>query len=101
MPAALVRDTDAVFAVNDIMALGALTGFRERGIAVPDGLALAGYDDIAPLRDVVPALTSVRIPLKDVGAQAVELGLAKRGPRTVVLVLEAAVQLRESTPPRR
>ena len=96
--ASTLASTEVVFAVNDIMALGALTGLRQRNIEVPTDIALAGYDDIAPLRDVVPALTSVRIPLKEVGAQAVELGLSERGPRTAVRSVEPTVQLRASTP---
>ena len=67
---------ELVFAVNDVMALGALAAAREAGVRVPDDIALAGFDDISTLRDVVPALTTVRIPLVDVGIAATELALA-------------------------
>jgi LacI family transcriptional regulator len=101
MSAAVLEQTEVLFAVNDMMALGALAALRSRGVAVPADIALAGYDDVAPLRDIVPALTSVRIPLKQVGAQAVELGLSERGARTAVRSVEPSVQLRASTPARR
>ena len=100
MSASVLEQTEVLFAVNDMMALGALAALRSRGVVVPTDIALAGYDDVAPLRDTVPALTSVRIPLKQVGAQAVELGLTERGARTAVRSVEPSVQLRASTPAR-
>jgi LacI family transcriptional regulator len=73
----LGRDTSAtcVFAVNDVMAVGAMAALRERGVAVPDDMSLAGFDDIATLRDTVPALTTVRLPLEEMGEQAARLTL--------------------------
>jgi len=91
---------ELVFAVSDMMALGALACLREDGLSVPGDVALAGYDDIAPLRDVIPSLTSVRIPLKDVGAEAVSVGLAARQATQVRALVTPEVLLRASTPPR-
>ena len=94
-----------VFAVTDVMALGALAACRAAGLVVPDDLALAGFGDITTLRDVVPGLTTVRIPLEEVGAAAVRLVL-EPGPDAAVdgapRVVEVATEvvLRESTPPR-
>ncbi|MFD2350382.1 LacI family DNA-binding transcriptional regulator [Nonomuraea ferruginea] len=68
-------DATCVFAVNDVMAVGALAAYREHGIRVPQDVSVAGFDDIATLRDQVPALTTVRLPLKDMGARALELAL--------------------------
>src|ERR1700685_3989085 len=48
---------DCVFAVNDVMAVGALARLRADGLAVPGGLAVAGFDDITTLRDIYPPLT--------------------------------------------
>jgi LacI family transcriptional regulator len=62
-----------VFAVNDVMAMGAMAALRERGIDLPGGMAVAGFDDIDVLRDVTPALSTVRLPLHEVGVQAVRL----------------------------
>jgi LacI family transcriptional regulator len=87
-----------VFATNDVMAVGAIAAFRERGISVPGDVAVAGFDDIAPLRDLVPSLTTVRLPLEEMGVKAAELALdsdADRPPR--VISVRGEVVLREST----
>jgi len=93
---------ECVFAVNDVMAVGAMAAFRESGLRLPDDLAIAGFDDIQLLRDIVPALTTVRIPLEDLGRQALQLALAEPGPRPGKRTRRVAcrVILRESTPPR-
>ncbi len=62
----------AVFAANDSMAIGALRAFREAGLDVPGDVALGGFDDIPVARYVTPALTSVHVPIHEMGAQAVE-----------------------------
>ncbi|KON75060.1 hypothetical protein M768_03720 [Cellulosimicrobium cellulans F16] len=90
----------AVFAVNDVMAVGAMAAAREAGLRVPEDVAVAGFDDIVTLRDVTPALTTVRIPLTEVGEQALALALAPLDddsePRRVEV--RGEVVLRESTP---
>ena len=85
---------DALFAVNDVMAIGALSALREAGVAVPDRLAVAGFDDIPTARDTAPELTTVRIPLESLGQHAIELALT--GDSTT-LVLPTEVVLRAST----
>lgn len=65
----------AVFALNDAMAVGALAAFREAGVTVPDEVSIVGFDDIPLVVDVAPALTTVRIPMEDLGASAVDLAL--------------------------
>ena len=67
---------DCVFAVTDVMAVGALARLRAAGVAVPGQLAVAGFDDISTLRDVYPPLTTVRLPLKRMGEIAAGLVLA-------------------------
>ncbi len=94
-------EVDAVFAVNDVMAVGAMAALREQGHRVPQDLALAGFDDIATLRDVAPPLTTVRIPLVGMGRQALELALMPdpaEGP--VVRPVPGEVVVRASTPAR-
>ena len=66
----------AVFAANDEMAFGALEVFRDRGIRVPDDVALAGFDDLAIARVMTPALTTVHQPIRRLGAVAAERLLA-------------------------
>jgi LacI family transcriptional regulator len=66
---------DCVFAVTDVMAVGALARLRSGGIEVPAQIAVAGFDDILNLRDVYPPLTTVRLPLKRMGEMAAGLVL--------------------------
>jgi LacI family transcriptional regulator len=63
----------AVFAANDIMAVGCLVAFREAGLRVPQDIALAGFDDIPIARYVTPALSTVRVRIADFGRLALGL----------------------------
>jgi LacI family transcriptional regulator len=82
-----------VFAVNDVMAVGALAALRESGIMVPDDMSVAGFDDIATLRDLIPSLSTVRLPLTEMGSRAVELALSGD---TAIIPVAGEVVLRES-----
>ena len=68
---------DAIFAANDLMALGALGALRAAGIAVPREMALVGFDDIPEAEIVHPQLTTVRQPAYEIGTRAGELLLAR------------------------
>jgi LacI family transcriptional regulator len=63
---------DAVFAANDIMAIGLLGTLVAAGLRVPDDIALAGFDDIPIARYVSPALTTIHVPIADLGIDALE-----------------------------
>lgn len=63
---------DAVFAANDVMAIGCRVAFREAGLRVPDDIALAGFDDIPLAALVSPALTTVRVRIAELGRNALE-----------------------------
>jgi LacI family transcriptional regulator, galactose operon repressor len=97
---------DCVFAVTDVMALGALARLRAGGLEVPENIALAGFDDIATLRDVYPPLTTVRLPLKRMGEMAANLVLSEASDATPpgqdqprVIPVPGEVILRDSTVP--
>jgi len=92
-------DATCVFALNDGMALGALRTLRERGVDVPGRISLAGFDDIPATLDTNPTLTTVRIPLVEMGALAVTLALEPPGDELRVRHIPAEVVLRESTAP--
>jgi LacI family transcriptional regulator len=61
---------DAVFAANDMMALGCLFAFNQAGLRVPADIALAGFDDIPLARYVHPALTTMRVDIAALGGRA-------------------------------
>lgn len=86
-----------VFAVNDVMAVGAMAALRDSGLAVPQEISVAGFDDIATLRDVTPRLTSVHLPLEDMGAQAARMALDPGSGSSRVVKVRGQVVLREST----
>lgn len=91
-------DATCVFAVNDVMAVGAMAALRRHRIRLPSQVAVAGFDDIVTLRDITPSLTTVRLPLEDVGTAAVELVLQPRAEQPRVRRIRGEVVVRESTP---
>lgn len=62
----------AVFASNDVMAIGCLSALNEAGLKVPGDIALAGFDDIPISRYVNPPLTTVRARITELGELALE-----------------------------
>jgi LacI family transcriptional regulator len=69
---ALSQRPSAVFAANDMMAIGCLEAFVEAGLHVPSDLALAGFDDIPISRCMSPPLTTVRVRIAELGGLALE-----------------------------
>jgi LacI family transcriptional regulator len=61
---------DAVFAANDMMALGCLYAFTQAGVRVPADVALAGFDDIPLARFVHPSLTTMQVSIAELGDRA-------------------------------
>ena len=70
--AALTHRPSAVFASNDMMAIGCLSALNEAGLRVPADIALAGFDDIPISRCVNPPLTTVRARITELGGLALE-----------------------------
>jgi LacI family transcriptional regulator len=70
---AMPRRPTAIFAANDSMAIGALSALREAGVDVPGEMALAGFDDIPIARFLTPALTTVKVPIAELGRKSFEL----------------------------
>jgi LacI family transcriptional regulator len=68
---------DAIFAFSDRMALGVLRALTEAGLAVPDDVALIGFDDLPPARQARPPLTTVHQGVEEAGVAAVELLLER------------------------
>ncbi|WP_162907453.1 LacI family DNA-binding transcriptional regulator [Allorhizocola rhizosphaerae] len=85
----------AIFAHNDLMAVGALAALRELGRT---GVSVVGFDDLPVAVDVTPALTTVRLDLDAIGASAMELVLSDHPPGRSISA-EAVLVVRESTSP--
>lgn len=95
----------AIFAFNDGMAVGAMQAASARGLRVPEDLSVAGFDDTIEAAVAVPALTTVRQPLAELGRTAVSLLVRRLENRRMELLrVELATRLvrRDSTArPRR
>ncbi|HEX5960504.1 MAG TPA: LacI family DNA-binding transcriptional regulator [Rhodanobacteraceae bacterium] len=95
---------DAVFAANDMMAIGCLSAFNEAGLPVPDEIALAGFDDIPISRYMHPPLTTVRVPIAQFGHAALERIVAQiQSPgmsKSDVTTMACEVVVRASSGPR-
>jgi len=74
-------DTTAIVALNDAMAMGVLSALRTRRIAVPDRMSVVGFDDVSVAADLAPSLTTVRLPMTDMGRMALDLALKPRSAR--------------------
>ncbi len=88
----------AICAANDLMALGALQRLAELGIKVPEAVSVTGFDDIRMAAMIAPSLSTVRLPLYDLGHRGFEFAeklLAGSRPRRQTLPTE--VVLRDSS----
>ena len=97
-------DVTAIFASNDLLAIGALRAAAELGIAVPSALSVVGFDGIDLGAYAYPALTTVGHPIRAMGeaAAAVLLERIAEAPATCrEVVLPAQLLMRESTGPVR
>ena len=73
-------ETDAIVCANDVIAIGALSACRAAGIDVPGRVSVTGFDDIQLAVDVTPRLTTVALPLAEIGAESIRLALAAGTP---------------------
>jgi len=90
-------DITAIFALNDPMAIGALAVLRERQIVVPNDISVAGFDNIAMTQDVTPSLSTVHVPMVEMGVRAMELALQPQTSELRVDYCPTTVILRAST----
>ncbi len=94
----------AIFAANDLMAIGSLLAIQRKGLKVPDDISIVGFDDIASARYVFPPLTTIRVPMYEIGRVAVEslLILIQDEGMTGSRILSHELVVRDSSaPPRR
>jgi LacI family gluconate utilization system Gnt-I transcriptional repressor len=93
------RAPRAVFFATDVLAAGAVFECARRGVRVPDELAIAGYDDLDIAGEIVPALTTVRVPRYEIGRQTarfMHLSLTGRRPKGDIHDIGFELVLRES-----
>ena len=90
----------AIFAISDIMAIGALRSIRENNLKVPEDMAVAGFDNINFASMCYPTLTTISQPKYDMGCISMELLLQQiRGElkERKDILLEYEIIIREST----
>jgi LacI family transcriptional regulator len=79
----------AIFAGNDMMAIGCMSALLEAGLRIPEDIAVAGFDDIPTARFVRPALTTVCVKIADLGGRALDrLARAIDNPAALTLTTE-------------
>ncbi|MGH9381432.1 MAG: LacI family DNA-binding transcriptional regulator [Thermoanaerobaculia bacterium] len=96
------RRFTALFAFNDVSAIGATHAFLEAGLRVPQDVSVVGFDDIASAAFLNPGLTTVRQPLQQMGETASRLLLARLadgGSAAETVTLAPELIVRESTGP--
>jgi len=92
----------ALFAFNDISAIGAIRALREAGLRVPEDVSVVGFDDIQSAAFQNPGLTTVRQPLRQMGVIAAETLLKRinapaKAPYPKMITVEPELIVREST----
>lgn len=93
----------AIFGCNDIMAVGAMRAARKQGLEIPKDLSIIGFDDTAWCRIVHPELSSIAMPLQELGKKAMDVIVnqieSREKPRQTVRMFPKLV-IRGSTGPK-
>jgi LacI family transcriptional regulator len=91
----------AIFALNDLMAIGALTFLRERGVAIPEEVSVIGLDNIAFSEFSCPPLTTIATPIAEVGQRLCQLLLdrinGRLPPESQRFTVQGTIVTRRST----
>lgn len=96
------RNTEikSIFAVSDVIALGAIRALTDIGLKVPEDISVVGYDDISISAMFIPSLTTVRQPMYKMGQKAVELLVKRISDSTLKnqnIIVEPELIIRESS----
>jgi LacI family transcriptional regulator len=94
---ALKNRPTAIFAVTDMAAVGAYTTARRLGLRIPEDLAIVGYNDIPLASRLIPGLTTVHVPIHELGSAAArmlldQIGTRELPPRRVVFAPQLVVR---------
>jgi len=99
--ASRIRELDvrpsAILALSDLMAIGVLQELRRQGLRVPDDISVMGIDDITVAQSLAPALTTVAVPLNEMGEIAFSMVRKPSAARPRRRVVPAHLVVREST----
>lgn len=90
----------AIFAANDLIALGIMTAAKNVGVKIPEDLSLVGFDDLPVVSKINPALTTIKVPLFEMGYYAADMLIRKiKGEKNYIskIILRPELILREST----
>jgi LacI family transcriptional regulator len=89
----------AIFACNDEMAAGVYKAAQRMGVAIPGELSVVGYDDSPLASQLWPALSTIRLPVRDIGRQAAAMLLSAAEPRAAALSVTPHLVTRDSSQP--
>lgn len=94
---AIETDATALFASNDLIAIGCYQACREKGVRIPEDISVIGFDDISSAEHLSPRLTTIRQPIYEIGHTAVEMLLSlindpNRIPPNVVFPLHLIIR---------
>jgi LacI family transcriptional regulator len=92
-------DTTAIIALNDAMAIGALSTLRAKGVPVPERMSVVGFDDVSVAADLAPSLTTIRLPMTEMGKMALALALRPPAARPRRRATGHTLVVRDSTGP--
>ena len=95
------RRLTALLCLSDVLAAGALFGLQRAGRSVPEDLSVIGMEDLAGSASLYPALTTIRLPVFEMGQAAADAiaGWVERGERPAAALLPVELKIRESTKP--
>jgi DNA-binding LacI/PurR family transcriptional regulator len=95
------RSFTALFAFNDIAAIGAIRALHEAGLRVPDDVSVIGFDDVLSAPFSIPSLTTIRQPLREMGKMGAECLLNRinhpKTPCAQEVIVQPELVIREST----
>ncbi len=98
---ARTRDFSALFAFNDISAVGAIRALHEAGLRVPDDVSVIGFDDVLGAPFGIPSLTTIRQPLREMGKVGAEFLINRINHPKVAypqqVLMQPELVIREST----
>jgi LacI family transcriptional regulator len=90
----------AIFAVNDNTAIGVMSAAHAAGIRIPDDLSLVGYNDIPVVSRLPVPLTTVRVPFRQIAANALELLLDRHHTPEILIAAPTLIPRRSTTSSR-